>query len=258
MIVFEFVIAVAAGILAGLTGGGGGMLFVPVLVFAGLPPVEAIATSNVGILITSISGTISNVRAHEMPWRRVLLIGIPAVLLAPLGAFVALRLPATALLLSFAVLNIVNAVLSGRGARSAEDAGAEDAGADDAGARRSDPARIAVTGGSGGFLAGLFGIGGGLVVVPLQLLWLRTPIKVAARVSLAVIVLSSSSAIFGHALQDGGIHWGTGLVLGVGGLIGAPIGAHLLRRITAVTATRILQTVLVCVALLLIAKVFTQ
>ena len=247
MIILEFLIAIGAGVLAGLTGGGGGMLFVPVLVFAGLPPVQAIATSNVGILITSISGTISNARAHEMPWRRVLLIGIPAVLLAPLGAFVAMRLPATALLLSFAVLNIANAVLSGRRIR----------GADGVSARRGDPARIAVTGGSGGFLAGLFGIGGGLVVVPLQILWLRTPIKVAARVSLAVIVLSSASAILGHALQDGGIRWGTGLVLGVGGLLGAPIGAHLLRRITPTTATRILQIVLLSAALLLILKALT-
>ena len=94
--------------------------------------------------------------------------------------------------------------------------------------------------------------------MPLQILWLNTPIKVAARVSLAVIVFSSGAALIGHMLNNGEIDWQSGLVLGLGGLIGAPIGSRLLRRITPKTATRLLQSVLIGVSILVIFKAFNQ
>jgi uncharacterized protein len=115
----------------------------------------------------------------------------------------------------------------------------------------------AATGGSGGLLAGLFGIGGGLIVVPLQILWLSTPIKIAARASLAVIMLSSAAAVVGHAILDGNILWTTGILLGVGGIIGAPIGTILLRRISPTAATRILQFVLLGVSIALAWQLFS-
>ncbi len=243
----EFTLAVLAGVLAGAVGGGGGMLFVPILVFAGLAPVAAVATSNVGIFVTTAAATVSNARAGLVPWRRVLMIGIPAVLIAPVGAFVAHHLPGTALLLGFAALNVLNAVLtnSRANAPAAVDSDALDP---------ASTVQVGITGGSGGFLAGLFGIGGGLITVPLQILWLRTPIKVAARVSLGVIVMSSGAALVGHLLNHADIAWQSGLILGLGGLIGAPIGARLLRRMSARAATRLLQSVLLGVAALVAYK----
>lgn len=242
MLILEFVTAIAAGVLAGLTGGGGGMFFVPVLIFAGLPVVEALATSNLGILITSASGTLTNARQGLVPWRRVLWLGIPALLLAPLGAWIAFRLPGDALIVGFILLNLTNIVLTARKPAADERGDAE---------RAPTPLQYTATGGSGGLLAGLFGIGGGLIVVPLQILWLSTPIKIAARASLAVILLSSAAAVIGHAFIDGGIHWRTGIVLGIGGVIGAPVGALLLRRISPAAATRILQLVLLGVSITL-------
>lgn len=242
MLILEFLTAIAAGVLAGLTGGGGGMFFVPVLIFAGMPVVEALATSNLGILITSASGTLTNVRQGLVPWRRVLWLGIPAIVLAPLGAWIAFHLPGDLLILGFILLNLTNIVLTAR--KPAVDEYANTG-------RTPTPLQYTATGGSGGLLAGLFGIGGGLIVVPLQILWLSTPIKIAARASLAVIMLSSAAAVIGHTWVDGGIHWRTGIVLGIGGVIGAPIGALLLRRISPTAATRILQLVLLGVSITL-------
>lgn len=242
MLILEFLTAIAAGVLAGLTGGGGGMFFVPVLIFAGLPVVEALATSNLGILITSASGTLTNVRQGLVPWRRVLWLGIPAIVLAPLGAWIAFHIPGDLLILGFILLNLTNIVLTARKTAVDEYANA---------GRTPTPLQYTATGGSGGLLAGLFGIGGGLIVVPLQILWLSTPIKIAARASLAVIMLSSAAAVLGHSVVDGGIHWRTGIVLGIGGVIGAPIGALLLRRISPTAATRILQLVLLGVSITL-------
>ncbi len=247
---FEFLVAIAAGVLAGSTGGGGGMLFVPILIVSGLSPVAAIATSNIGVFVTAVSATFSNARARQVPWRRAFMIGIPAVVIAPLGAWVAHKLPDAALLLGFALLNIINVVLTNR--RTGAAAEEHDQHTNDA-----SIAQITVTGGSGGFLAGLFGIGGGLITVPLQILWLNTPIKVAARVSLAVIMFSSGAALVGHVINNADIHWSTGLVLGVGGLIGAPIGSKLLRRMSPKAATRLLQIVLIGVSIYVIYRAFT-
>lgn len=248
MLILEVVTAIAAGVLAGITGGGGGMFFVPVLIFAGLPVVEALATSNLGILITSASGTLSNARQGEVPWSRVLWLGIPAIALAPVGAWIAFRLPGDVLIIGFILLNLTNIVLTAR--KPATDETIEET-------RTPTPLQFTATGGSGGLLAGLFGIGGGLIVVPLQILWLSTPIKIAARASLAVIMLSSAAAIVGHTVVDGGIHWRTGLVLGIGGVIGAPIGVFLLRRISPTAATRILQLVLLGVSITLAWQLLT-
>ena len=92
--------------------------------------------------------------------------------------------------------------------------------------------------------------------MPLQILWLSTPVKVAARASLAVIMLSSAAAVAGHAILDGNIHWGTGILLGIGGIIGAPLGTLLLRRISPTAATRILQCVLLGVSIALTWQLF--
>ena len=243
----EFLLAIFAGVLAGAVGGGGGMLFVPILVFSGLTPVAAVATSIVGILVTTSAATFSNARARLVPWRRVLMIGIPAVIIAPLGAYVAHHLPGTALLLGFAALNLLNVVLTNQRIDAEDEQHAHHTNA-------ATPTQIALTGGSGGFLGALFGIGGGLITIPLQILWLNTPIKVAARVSLAVIVMSSAAALVGHVISGADINWRAGAFLGLGGLIGAPIGAHLLSRMTPRMATRLLQTVLICVAVLVTAK----
>ena len=247
MLILEFLTAVAAGILAGLTGGGGGMFFVPVLIFAGLPVVQALETSNLGILITSASGTLANARHGLVPWRRVIWLGIPAIILAPIGAWIALQLPGKLLILGFILLNLTNIVLTGRKPAEHEH---------HAEGKIPTAVEYAATGGSGGLLAGLFGIGGGLIVVPLQILWLSTPIKVAARASLAVIMLSSAAAVVGHAILDGNIHWTTGILLGIGGIIGAPIGTLLLRHISPTAATRVLQCVLLGVSLALAFQLF--
>ncbi len=242
MLILEFLTAIAAGVLAGLTGGGGGMFFVPVLIFAGLPVVQALETSNLGILITSASGTLTNARRGLVPWRRVFWLGIPAIVIAPLGVWIALQLPGKLLIAGFILMNLINIVLTARKPAEHEH---HDQG------KVPTALEYAATGGSGGLLAGLFGIGGGLIVVPLQILWLSTPIKIAARASLAVIMLSSAAAVVGHTIFDNNIVWTTGILLGVGGIIGAPMGTLLLRRISPTAATRILQCVLLGVSLAL-------
>lgn len=81
-----------------------------------------------------------------------------------------------------------------------------------------------------GILAGLFGVGGGIVMVPLQMLFLGQGIKASVRISLGAICLISVSTVTQHALQ-GNVLWSEGLLLGLGTLGGAQLGARLLIKL---------------------------
>ena len=73
-------LGLAAGVLAGLFGVGGGILFVPTLVFvAGLSQIEAEASSLLAILPTVLAGTWTQQRYGNVRWRVALVIGLGAV-----------------------------------------------------------------------------------------------------------------------------------------------------------------------------------
>jgi uncharacterized protein len=100
-----------------------------------------------------------------------------------------------------------------------------------------------LTGGIAGAIAGLLGVGGGAIMVPLQLLLLREPIKRAIQTSLGVIVLTALSATLGHALQ-GNVQWLPGLILGGGGLLGAQLSTRLLPRLPEAWVSALFRTFL--------------
>lgn len=246
-------VALLAGIFAGLTGAGGGLILVPLLVYLGYSPLEAVATSSIAVMISAIAATAMNSRDHKIPWQRVLRLSVPAMLLAPIGALVASKSPEIALLVAFCALNVLNIYLLGRRSRLSNTGPQTETDLD-----TNVAGKVLVVGGSGGLLAGLFGVGGGLVMVPLQVQWLATPIQAAARISLAVIIFSSAGAILGHAVSgDGSLHWATGLILGIGGVVGAPLGAKILNRISQRTSTIIFQITLLAVTISLLVKIAT-
>ena len=87
--------------------------------------------------------------------------------------------------------------------------------------------RSAVAGMLGGFLAGVFGVGGGLIMVPVFTYWLHIDIKRAHAISLAAVVPIALVASIAYE-QAGNVHWSSALALLAGSLIGAVFGAHYL------------------------------
>jgi hypothetical protein len=81
-----------------------------------------------------------------------------------------------------------------------------------------------------GVFAGLFGIGGGVVVVPGLVLWLGLTQQQASGTSTATIVVSSATALLAFGIA-GNVDWRTAAFLLVGSVVGAWIGARLTRRI---------------------------
>lgn len=81
-----------------------------------------------------------------------------------------------------------------------------------------------------GYFSGLFGIGGGFIMVPLLTFLLGFPVKRAAATSLAAIFLSAIAGVIGYALNDG-VVWAAAIALSAGSVVGSFIGARLLQVI---------------------------
>jgi uncharacterized protein len=93
-LVLVVVLGVGTGVLAGLFGVGGGILFVPILVlFFESGQVEAQATSLLAILPTVVAGTWRQHRYGNVHWRAALLLGLVAVVGVQAGVLVAVALP---------------------------------------------------------------------------------------------------------------------------------------------------------------------
>lgn len=233
-----------AGVLAGLLGIGGGTVLVPILVALGYSPIQAVATSSLAIIITSLSGSLQNWRMGYLDFKRVLLLGGPAVVTAQIGVLVATGLPQALLLAAFALLLALNIYLVGfrqRLTKQSTDDGDGDGHGNEA---KINPgvARV-LTGGIAGFLAGLLGIGGGVIMVPLQMLLLGETIKRAIQTSLGVIVLTAIASTLGHALQ-GNVIWLGGLILGCGGLVGVQFSTRALPKLPDRVVALLFRTLL--------------
>lgn len=119
-IVLALALGLAAGVLAGLFGVGGGILFVPTLVLVfGLGQVEAQATSLLAILPTVAAGTWRQQTYGNVRWRAAAVLGATAVVGVELGVLTATALPEDTLRRLFGVLLLaVAAQLAWRARRS--------------------------------------------------------------------------------------------------------------------------------------------
>lgn len=92
-----------------------------------------------------------------------------------------------------------------------------------------DPQLVAI-GVAGGVLSGLLGVGGGIVMVPLLVLWARVPQRDAHAVSLGAIIPISVAGVLTYGVA-GKVRPAEALALAAGSLLGARIGANALARI---------------------------
>jgi uncharacterized protein len=108
--VLAIVLGLGAGVLAGMFGVGGGIVFVPALLVLGLNQHEAIGTSLLAIIPTVFVGTWRQVRYGNVRWRAAAIIGVAAAASAQGGAVLAESLPASTLRRLFAGLLVLVAV----------------------------------------------------------------------------------------------------------------------------------------------------
>jgi uncharacterized protein len=218
--VLGVVVGLVAGVLSGLFGVGGGIVMTPgIQVVVGAEPIVALATPLPAILPTALTGAFTYRQAGEIDVRAAAWMVGPGVIGAIFGAALTdvvdthLLLVVTALLLAGQAVSI----LRGARQRAAPRPGAESGGT---------PSMFVGIGLLAGFVSGLLGIGGGLVIVPMLVNLAGMPLKRALGTSLLTIVVLVIPGTIVHAAL-GHIDWAVFLVVTLGAMPGARIGATL-------------------------------
>jgi len=107
--------------------------------------------------------------------------------------------------------------------------------------------KLAATGTAAGLFSGLFGAGGGVVIVPLLVLWLGYDERRATGTSLAAIVVI---ALFATVAQGtyGNVDYGKGLLVGIPAVAGALLGTWIQQRVRTETIGLLFALLLVAVS----------
>lgn len=249
-------VGIVAGILAGLFGIGGGLLFTPILfmVFtsAGLenPAQWAIATALFCTFTASISSSIQQRNERNFHWREGVLVGLLGSFGVYLGKIIVTSSYYTddVFVSFFSILLVIVAILFYR--RSRADITLQITN-DSFGVFKAGFAGV-----SGGTIAALAGVGGGIVLVPIMNLVYKLKLSKAVSISSLAIVLISLSGWLQYALFAGShegltaytlgyVDFGTGLPL----IIGAFGGGFLGVRIGHLIDQKILQ---ICFSILIL------
>jgi uncharacterized membrane protein YfcA len=256
-------LGVLVGILMGLTGAGGGILGVPVLVFGmGWTMQQAAPVALVAMAGAATIGTIEGLRHKLVRYRAATLMAAAGVLVTPLGVGVAQVLPQPWLLGAFAAIMLLVALRLLR--RTAADARQESENPD--AWARMNPATgrldwtwataavMVAIGAATGLLTGALGVGGGFLMVPMLRRYTDISMHGIVATSLMVIALVSAGGV-GAALLHGVLLPMPATVLfaaatAAGMLLGRVIG----RRLAPARIQRSFALLLAAVAIGLLAR----
>ncbi len=242
MFLLLLLLGLVAGVLAGLLGIGGGLLFTPIFFYifqgAGLeqPVVWTVGTSLFCTFTASLSSSLQQIRQHNLYLKQGLKVGLLGIAGVTAGKMIVESsfYTETVFVFFFALLLIVVAVLfyrRGSGEEPVDHARFE------VGWRKA-----AAAGGGGGMVAAMAGVGGGIVMVPiLNLLYKIELFRTVSISSLAIVVISlfgwlqfafftqAGDGVTHYAL--GSVDFGTALPVILGAFTGGLAGARLNRVI---------------------------
>jgi len=114
--------------------------------------------------------------------------------------------------------------------------------------------KLAAIGTIAGLFSGLFGVGGGTVIVPLLIFWFGYGERLATGTSLAAIVIVGTLGALAQGGIYGNVHLVTGLLLAIPAVLGVVLGTAIQQRIPQQAVSYLFAVLLVAVAVDLILK----
>ncbi len=264
VIALTIIFGVTAGFLAGLLGIGGGVILVPLFLWlfplAGLPHElvvhTAFGTSLAIILPTAVSSTLGHRKRGNIHGEMVFYLAIGGIAGGFFGATIASMVAGNILKICFGLLQIMISVRLLFFKQPYLPPECVDC---------ARPWQFVVVGLIGGSFSAFFGIGGGVVTVPLLLLLLHLPMRLAVGNSTALIVVSSLAAVTGyvwHGLQQpvvapfsfGYVNWLVLLLVAPLTMICARLGVRYASRTSQTKLIRIFAVVLMLIGVKIVFK----
>ncbi|MES1955240.1 sulfite exporter TauE/SafE family protein [Salinisphaera hydrothermalis] len=252
------IFGVLVGLALGLTGGGGSIFAVPLLIYAlHVAPRDAVAISLIAVAVTAAAGAVEGAVRRVIELRAAAIFAAAGVACAPVGVWLGNRVPGEVTVVAFACLMLMVAVRMIIKSYSAPEQAsvirarvADDAAADAATVcRYSADGRLRLTArcslallGAGvlvGVLSGFFGVGGGFLIVPALMLITDMGIHRAVSTSLLVIALIGLSGVVSAVFAGRHIEPMLTSLFIIGGIVGMGAG----RALAQYLAGRTLQLV---------------
>jgi len=252
--VFGFLIA----IVASLTGIGGGIFIVPVLTLLyEFIPANAAGTSLTVIIFTAVASTLNYARQRRIYWRTGLVLAIVTAPGAYLGAWLTTLLNARDLGLIFGFFLIGVAVYIIADLNNLRQSQNQETKARISDIELIKSGKTLVLGAGlsffGGLASGLLGIGGGLLIVPIMTFAMGMAIHLATATSMFTMIFTSISEVAQH-YQANHINFETALLLALGAIFGAQVGAFTSKRISSKNLRRVFGIVVIVSGVNMILK----
>jgi uncharacterized protein len=253
LIVFGFFI----GILASMTGVGGGVFIVPILTFFYdfSPLASATGTSLTAIIFTAIASTINYARQKRIYYRTGLLLAVTTAPGAYFGSWVAKTADEHvlgAVFGTFLILVAARMIFSLTRKRTTNKAIPAKTDAELIKSGRIIIIGVAL-GFFGGFASGLLGIGGGTLIVPIMTFALGMPIHFATATSMFTMIFTATSGVSEY-YQAGLVNVPIALLFAAGTVIGAQVGAFTSGKISSKNLTILFSIILIVAGANMIIK----
>lgn len=274
------IIGVIIGLVLGLTGAGGSVFAVPLLILlAGMPVTNAIGVSLGAVAASTIYGSLRNLlrkSAAPVLWKPGVIMASAGVVSAPVGKWIGVQLDDAWLIGGFTLLAILVAVRMWYSAiKNPKTADVVRAGnfaqvpSPGTLCRFSETGQfelrmrcvngLLIGGAAVGLLSGLFGVGGGFLIVPLLLILSSVTMAQAVSTSVLMIALVSSSGFVSHLLLSGAqspTQWANLGLIALGGIVGMLLGQAISQKIANARLQKIFAVCLILVSATILARSF--
>jgi hypothetical protein len=236
-----FVLGLVGSFVSGLVGVGGAIVMIPLLLYA--PPLLGVgrldvktvaAVTMVQVLAAAVSGVIAHGRHHAVNRRLAWVGGVSMAFGSLIGAVLSKYVPGRWLLVVFGLMVALAFALM-----FLPESGAEVMTSAEAYSR----GLVATVAGGVGVAAGLVGAGGAFLLVPLLLVVVGVPIRVSIGSSLAITAVAATAGVAGKLATHQIPLW-PALLVALGAVPGAQLGAMASRRLSGVALKRILFIVI--------------
>lgn len=248
------------GTVASMVGVGGGVFIVPLLTLVcDFSPSNAVGTSLATIVFTSLASTANYSRQKRIYYKTGLILAITTVPGAILGAYLTSIIEAQllGLIFGFFVLFVALRMILKLNFSKNRCADTEKSNPIDSERSLLECKNKVLLGVVLGFFAGLssglLGIGGGSLMVPIMVLAMGMPMHITVATSMFTMIFTSTSGVIEHFRLDH-INFEYALLLVLGTIFGAQLGAYASKRISGRNLRRIFGLVLVIVSIRMILK----
>jgi hypothetical protein len=263
--IIVLLLGLTVGVILALTGAGGGILAVPLLVFgAGLSMAEAGPIGLLAVGLAATLGAVMGLKNGTVRYKAALLVAAAGIICSPPGLWLAQRTPNRPLTILFACVLMYVAFRVFK--RSLPPSAASQA----AVASKPPPCvldaqrgklnwtapcawALTMSGVVAGGLSGLLGVGGGFVMVPALQRYTNLTAQSVLATSLAVIALVSMSGVAASSAA-GHLQWAVALPFSIGALFGMACGRLIAARLAGPHLQRGFAAVSMLVAVALVVK----